>query len=376
MEVVMTDNTKLTAASLLNDDADAMNKTVAGCLMEFEVTVRRWADAITDKKVADEVASARNITGNKVGQYKKHLLGDYRSEYEAMDSAYAAVRTRFYEVAMKLGHNKYAVFTSEAPDAYKVVHDAINHADQLAEKFFAAYPQRAAQAQAQLGNLVNSLEYPSEYDLRQRIGAKLSLNVMPDVRTLEGMTIPAELAAVYAADVGNKQREIVSEMVTGMYNGLVETTTDLANYFGKKAAGEKGSKMFDSKIAKIQRLSRQLQQAEGIVTTDFSGLSEAVARLAEADFVAAKASITAAEMVRDQAKKVSKALKSIAKEGASSPIIEPAAPANESTAEPDTLAETIEEALETEEPTYRETEEAKPIKPTDNPFADLDAMFF
>jgi hypothetical protein len=392
----MTEEKKLpqvTAETLLNDDAEVLNKALAGNWMRVKCTIGRWDDKIRNELITEEVKKNHGIDGKHVGDFYTRLFADARSELDDLNSKLSAVRTAAYAVTKKVEHNFYIAPVADMPNVIKTLSGKKKDADEAAKVLRAVFPHRVAQAQAQLKGTISGLHYPSVEDVLSRVYVDLSFEPMPDMRTFKGMSLPAEVTATFAAQVANRQTKLVSEMVENLYGDLVETTTDLATYFGRKAKGEKGGKLFDSKIEKIKRLAKQLESASGIVNTDFSALSDAVNKLADSDFDAAKASITAARGVRDMAHGISKNLRGLANMSPATVAAPPAPPkatpnittreaivktvAEMSVTEAEELAEALQPAQPAQPAVVAPPAPPKPVQPAaDDPFAGLNDMFF
>jgi len=240
--------------------------------------------------------------------------------------------------------------------------------------------------------VADALEYPNIEDVLSRMEARFRPEVIGDLGTLDNMLLPTTVAATFASQMANNQTELVTDMVTTLYDELAETTADMARYFGNKVAGEKGHKLYDSKIEKVKRLARQLESASGIVNTDFSNLSAAVSKLAEVDFDAAKASITVAEATHTLASDINKSLGELGK-GDTQPVAATVSVANTSAAEVSSaitddapveqpvaaVQETTEDVDGGEEAAEQEgadNKEAAPQVQSNDMFADLDKLFF
>lgn len=368
--------TKVTAAGLLSDNKAELNRALTGGWMRVRCVVRRWNDRVRDEVLTDEVKKNHGVSGNKVGDFYKRLFGDARAELDAVDSSLSAVRTAFYDVTKKLDRDFYVAPVADMPNVIKTLTDAKNAVEGHKEELRKVFPQRVAQAQAQLGSMADILEYPNVNDVLSRMDVELKFEPIPDMRTFEGMNLPADVAATFASQVANEQTDLVTTMVEGLYEDLVATTTDLVRYFGNKAAGEKGSKLYDSKIDKIKRLARQLESAQGIVNTDFSDLSSAVTQLSNVDFDAAKASLTMAHTTHTLANNIKRDLDKLATGKAETQVGTPSVHKEPDVVEPVVNTSVApEEDLSSEQvepPVADKTETEKVI---DDAFADLDALF-
>ena len=379
----------LTAADLLNNNVDELNAALTGGWMRVKVTVRKWDDSLWDDILSDELKRAHGVVGDRIGGFRKNLLGDYAFEYRAMNSALAAVRTTAYRLTQQLARDYYVAPLADMPNVIKDLTAAKKEADACIQEFGNTYNQRVGEAQQQLGSMASSLEYPSCADVLAKIGVDIAFEPLPDIRTFKGMALPAGVAASFAAQVGNQQRDLVTNMVSSLYDDLVETTADIANALGRKSEGEKGVKLTTSKIDKIKRLARQLESAKGIVHTDFSNLTDAVNMLADTDFDAAKNSIGLAGDTAQVAQRIADTLKGMAPANMSAPttptaqptpIIAPEQPtetADNSTPTP--TAPTAPTAQPTQPEPVQEPVPQPPEQPAtdpNDPFADLDALFF
>jgi hypothetical protein len=374
---------KLSAADLLSNNKAELNKAFTGGWMRVNTTIRIWNNRVRDEVIADQIAAQHGVTVDGAADVFKSLLKGADAELRAMNSALAAVRTRSYDVTKKLGRDYYVAPISDMPNVIKTLTEAKQNAEEKIDAFARTYSQRVAESLSQTGTLNNALEYPASSDVLAKIGVEVAFEPIPDMRTFEGMALPAEVAATFAAQVGNQQADLVTSMVTELYNDLVETTADLARYFGRKVEGEKGAKLYDTKIEKVRRLARQLESAQGIVNTDFSNLSSAVSELAEIDFEIAKVSPTVADTTAKLAKKINSGLNKIATQS------EPPAPVNRSAPEAVTEDDVraVRDEMEGDAHTQVDIDEildaveaepeAEPKKPAaDDPFAGLDSLFF
>ena len=367
------DTKKLTAEGLLNNNVDEMNTSLTGNWMQITVSIRRWDDRARDEVLSDEIKNAHNVQGDNIGTFFKKLMGDARYELDTMNSHLAKVRTIQYAVTKKLGRDFYVAPISDLPEVILALTEAKAQAEESITKFLDSYNQRIGEAQTQLGTMATSLEYPNEADIRAKIGVSVAFTPLPDMNTFKGMAIPAEVAASFAASVGNQQRDLVTSMVSELYDDLIDSATHLAGFFKGKADGEKGSKLYASRVSQIQRLAGQLQSAEGIVTSDFSNLSAAVNELAAQDFDAAKVSLTSAAAVQNKAQGIVDKLAALSNSVSSKPgpVITP-------TDVIDKVAPSLPEGMVSEPimNTAPPTEPKKDTSTDEDAFAALDSLFY
>lgn len=368
----------LTAGGLLSTNADEINKALTGQFVRLKISISRWDDAVSDPNLTDEILHRHGVEEKEAAKVIKRLMAG-APELKELNKRLSAVRTLGYQLSRRLDRDFYVVDIPSLPDAIKKLSEARSEAERAKEEFLATYDQRVAEAQAKLKSMASSFEYPSVDELRDRIGVSVEFTPLPDMRSFSHMNLPAEVAAQFAAQVGNQQRKMVETAISDLYSELVETVTVLATQFRRKAQGEKGVKLYDSRISQIKRLARQLQAARGIVSTDFSALETAVNELASMDYEAAKASTTTAGKLAEHAENVANKLKKLRPDS-----VGDIPQGGEIEAHADNLAadsadeDALREYAPEPEPTEARPEPEPKVEnnPQDDPFAALDALFF
>jgi hypothetical protein len=195
-----------------------------------QLSVRQWTARKVDRKVTDEVNTSNNAT-EKAGRYNKSLLP--MNQYLA-DVNYKSgqIRNNFYHNTLPWGMDGMQILPSAnylnfMSDFRKQKNDW----EFLVREFIANYDTLVFQAQADLGNLFNTNDYPSSSELHRKFS--IDLNVMPvpanDFRVTLANEELTQLEAEWEARKLAAQRDAMKDVWNRLYEQVVRINERLAN---------------------------------------------------------------------------------------------------------------------------------------------------
>lgn len=195
-----------------------------------QLSVRQWTARKVDRKVTDEVNASNNAT-DKAGRYNKSLLP--MNEYLAdVNYKTGQIRNNFYYNTLPWGMDGMQILPSAnylnfMSDFRKQKNDW----EFLVREFITNYDTLVLQAQADLGSLFNTDDYPLAAELHKKFS--IDLNVMPvptnDFRVSLANDELTQLEAEWEARKLAAQREAMREVWNRLYEQVVRLNERLSN---------------------------------------------------------------------------------------------------------------------------------------------------
>jgi hypothetical protein len=207
--------------------------SLASAAVLVSVTVSLWSATATDKKVSDEVSSAKSAQKN-AGRYSKQLLPDNKDFallVQLRQEITKWVDTHTFEWMGKLRLLPVARFPQFMAD-YAVKKARF---DTLVDNFCLAYRSEVSTVAFKLGGLFRIEDYPSEAVVRQKFSMNLYTSEVPtgDFRVAVADTIREDLTQHFTIqhegimeDLKSQQREALTDYLTRLLKGCkLEATT-------------------------------------------------------------------------------------------------------------------------------------------------------
>ena len=263
--------------------------SIATSAMMVELNISCWTARKLDKKVSEEVDSAKN-TKVKAGNYHKHLLAG-NPHLDAVVKYAAKVRLWNTQQTIPWSDSGSRIVTMENlfNGGYKrQLDDHKIEFDRLATNFINVYPTLISAAAFQLGDLFDRDEYPEVDTLQKKFKFSYSLIPIPtagDFRIEIGEQAKAELVAQYEAAFNERLNNAMRDVWDRLYDCLSHMSERLASDDEGKRKVFHGtlltnaqelitllSRLNVTNDPKLEQARRDLQAA--LVNTDISSLKD------------------------------------------------------------------------------------------------------
>lgn len=263
--------------------------SIATSAMMVELNISCWTARKLDKKVSEEVDSAKN-TKVKAGNYHKHLLAG-NPHLDAVVKYAAKVRLWNTQQTIPWSDSGSRIVTMENlfNGGYKrQLDDHKIEFDRLAANFISVYPTLISAAAFQLGDLFDRDEYPEVDTLEKKFKFNYSLIPIPtagDFRIEIGEQAKAELVAQYEAAFNERLNNAMRDVWDRLYDCLSHMSERLASDDEGKRKVFHGtlltnaqelitllSRLNVTNDPKLEQARRDLQAA--LVNTDISSLKD------------------------------------------------------------------------------------------------------
>ena len=208
--------------------------SIASSAMFAELSIGNWTARKLDRKATKETTSA-NGASDDAGAFHKKLLSC--PELEAIQKHIANTRQNIhYRLTMPWSDLGVRLLpTAMFADYYREITEAETEFHNLVQAFLQAYTWSQAQAQARLGNLFSSDDYPSVEIVAAKFRFRHSQTPIPDVGD-------------FRLDIGNEAQESLRKQYADFYG------QQLSN-----AMGDVWQRTYDS----LQKMSERLDYTGG-----------------------------------------------------------------------------------------------------------------
>ena len=263
--------------------------SIATSAMMVELNISCWTARKLDKKVSEEVDSAKN-TKVKAGNYHKHLLAG-NPHLDAVVKYAAKVRLWNTQQTIPWSDSGSRIVTMENlfNGGYKrQLDDHKIEFDRLAANFISVYPTLISAAAFQLGDLFDRDEYPEVDTLEKKFKFNYTLTPIPtagDFRIEIGEQAKAELVAQYEAAFNERLNNAMRDVWDRLYDCLSHMSERLASDDEGKRKVFHGTLLTNAtelislltrlnvtNDPKLEQARRDLQAA--LVDTDISSLKD------------------------------------------------------------------------------------------------------
>lgn len=257
--------------------------------MLVDISISVWTARKLDKKVSEEVDSAKS-TKTRAGNYHKNLLAG-SSKLDDISKVATAVRNWHYKQSSPwsdsgtrlLPATLFINYKSELGQYEKMFHDAV-------ESFLVEYDDLVTKSAFQLGDLFNRDDYPPVDKVRSKFGFNYSFSPVPesgDFRVDIGEQGMAELRGQYESAFKSRIETSMKDVWERVYTVLNHMSSKLDFTEGKQ-------KLFDSMVdnaieltdllkhlnitgdQRLENLRKDLESAMNGVTCDDLRESDAI----------------------------------------------------------------------------------------------------
>jgi hypothetical protein len=262
---------------------------ISSSAMLVDISISVWTARKLDKKVSEEVDSAKS-TKTRAGNYHKNLLAG-SSKLDDISKVATAVRNWHYKQSSPwsdsgtrlLPATLFINYKSELGQYEKMFHDAV-------ESFLVEYDDLVTKSAFQLGDLFNRDDYPPVDKVRSKFGFNYSFSPVPesgDFRVDIGEQGMAELRGQYESAFKSRIETSMKDVWERVYTVLNHMSSKLDFTEGKQ-------KLFDSMVdnaieltdllkhlnitgdQRLENLRKDLESAMNGVTCDDLRESDAI----------------------------------------------------------------------------------------------------
>jgi hypothetical protein len=206
---------------------------IATSAMMVELNISCWTARKLDKRVSEEVDSAKN-TKVKAGNYHKHLLAG-NPHHEAVIRYAASCRLWNTQQTIPWSDSGPRIVTMENlfNGGYKKqLDDRKVEFERLTDVFMGVYPTLISAAAFQLGDLFNREEYPEPEAVAKKFKFNYTLTPIPtagDFRIDIGEQAKAELVAQYETAFNERLNHAMRDVWQRLYECLTHMSERLAS---------------------------------------------------------------------------------------------------------------------------------------------------
>jgi hypothetical protein len=209
-----------------------LGKALQEAAMLAHVKISVWDSTKTDRKVMEDVKALHQAKGD-VGRVMKNMLAGVDQPLKTVRSAYAAVRTRHYDLTLPwvsdlaadrktgarlLCHPLLSRYLSELGELERLATDAL-------EEFIPLYPTMIQNAQPNLGGMFREEDYPSAEEVRSRFRIYKDFEPIPDGTGFKGL--PKGLLERLSLHLHERQQDQLTQAQASMWLAAKERVAHL-----------------------------------------------------------------------------------------------------------------------------------------------------
>lgn len=225
--------------------------SIASSAMFAELSIGNWTARKLDRKATKETTDANNASAD-AGAFHKKLLAC--PELDAVQKYIANVRQNIhYRLTMPWSDMGVRLLpTAMYPEYYKQITEAETEFHRLVNDFLQAYSWAQAQAQARLGNLFSSDDYPSVEIVAAKFRFRHSQTPIPDVGDFRldiGAQAQEALKQQYADFYAKQLNDAMGDVWQRTYK-VLSNMSERLDYAGK----EDKKKFNDSLVGNVREM--------------------------------------------------------------------------------------------------------------------------
>lgn len=236
---------------LVATEPQVVAPSIASSAMFAELSIGNWTARKLDRKATKETTDANNASAD-AGAFHKKLLSC--PELEAVQKYIANVRQNIhYRLTMPWSDMGVRLLpTAMYPEYYKQITEAETEFHRLVNEFLQAYSWAQAQAQARLGNLFSSDDYPSVEIVASKFRFRHSQTPIPDVGDFRldiGAQAQQALKQQYADFYAKQLNDAMGDVWQRTYK-VLSNMSERLDYAGK----EDKKKFNDSLVGNVREM--------------------------------------------------------------------------------------------------------------------------
>jgi molybdopterin converting factor small subunit len=228
--------------------------------MLVDLQRRSWGGKKTDKSASSDVIAARGASRDS-GRFVKNLLAGADAELKAVQQLNNAVGAFVYSRTLPWSGNSDGtkrgdrlIAATQSFTFLKELNNIKREYDAAVQRLMLVWDQRVAEAQANLGGLMDqSDDYPTAADLPERFAVTVDLRPVPHMNDFARVNVPSELAEALGQRHAQMAAEHVANAMDDLKKRLLEQLQRMAAQLAKAGAGEK-TRLYDSLVTNLQEL--------------------------------------------------------------------------------------------------------------------------
>jgi hypothetical protein len=209
---------------------DSVLMDLSDCVL-VDLNISTWTGRKLDKKVSEEIDSAKG-TKSRAGNYHKHLLAG-TLKLEQVQKLVGTIRTWHYEQTTVWSDGGSRLLPMANFFDYKASLSSFKQQfEDAVEDFLQEYPQLVSGAAFQLGSLFDRNEYPEVETLRDKFKFRYALCPLPtanDFRIQAGEEVKRQLAGQYEEYFNNKLQDAMKDLWGRLHEVLTHMSAKLAD---------------------------------------------------------------------------------------------------------------------------------------------------
>jgi hypothetical protein len=147
--------------------------------MLVSLNIRRWAAALTDKKITAEVASNHAVNEKRAGRYRKNAIDIKAATFEAVGSAASELRNKHYFYTLPWSQDGARILPAAMFEEYSKETRALRTIfDRTVSAFVDDYPALKEAARLELNGMYNEDDYPT--NIAAKFGVDVVMMPLPD----------------------------------------------------------------------------------------------------------------------------------------------------------------------------------------------------
>ena len=214
----------------MNVQNNSVLMDLSDCVL-IDLNIGVWTGRKLDKKVSEEIDSAKG-TKSRAGNYHKHLLAGTQ-KLEQLQKLVGTIRTWHYDQTICWSDGGSRLLPMANFFDYKASLNSFERQfNDAVEDFLREYPQLVSAAAFQLGALFDRDEYPEVETLRNKFKFRYAMTPLPtagDFRIQAGEEVKRDLARQYEDHFNNKLQEAMKELWGRLHEVLSHMSTKLAD---------------------------------------------------------------------------------------------------------------------------------------------------
>lgn len=240
-------------------DTKELNEALAANFMLVDLQLRSWSGKRTDRDASDDLIASKNAARDS-GAFVKNLLASAGGELKMVHTEFNAMRAFVYNHTLPWSSSESGKLRGERVIATVRTMDFLRDLAALKKRADTAvlaladvWPQRVAQAMANLGGLADAGDYPTQAQLPSMFAVRVDLKPIPAMSDFSRLNVPAELATALAEQHEQVAQVQVQNAMGDLRERIIAELERIHKQMAKVVAGDK-TRLHDSLISNMQVL--------------------------------------------------------------------------------------------------------------------------
>jgi hypothetical protein len=202
--------------------------------MLVSLNIRRWAAALTDKKITAEVASHHAVNEKRAGRYRKNAIDIKAPTFEAVGSAASELRNKHYFYTLPWSQDGARILPAAMFEEYSTETRTLRAVlDRAVAAFVEDYPALKRAARLELNGMYNEEDYPT--NIAAKFGVDVVMMPLPDAEDFRATLSAAAVAEIkqgIAAELQNTMQVAMREPYERLYTHISRMVARLSDQNG------------------------------------------------------------------------------------------------------------------------------------------------